>query len=80
MATTDTLESCTIDSSAVHESKSVGPSRVVCHVPVLADRSGCCFSEYKFDETTHCGNAATPHRFCLDCARRHAQVLIGDGK
>lgn len=38
----------------------------------------CCFTETPFDQMTHCGEGE--HFFCLDCARKNAEIQIGDGR
>ncbi|KAI9031991.1 hypothetical protein DFJ74DRAFT_592509, partial [Hyaloraphidium curvatum] len=38
---------------------------------------GCCFAAYPARETARC---EAGHAFCLDCARRHAEELIGARK
>src|SRR5579862_2585685 len=41
--------------------------------------SACCFDYVPFSKTTHCPNSP-PHFFCLDCARRNAEVELGKAK
>ena len=38
----------------------------------------CCFGEVPFETMTHCGEGT--HLFCLDCARRNAEVIIGNSR
>jgi len=38
--------------------------------------SACCYRDILLTETTHC-SSATPHHFCLDCARKYSETQIG---
>jgi TRIAD3 protein (E3 ubiquitin-protein ligase RNF216) len=43
----------------------------------LSDRSGCCFDEFEANYMTSC---AEGHVFCLECARRNAEMTVGSAR
>jgi hypothetical protein len=45
--------------------------------PQLSDRSGCCFDEFEANYITSC---AEGHVFCLECARRNAEMTVGSAR
>lgn len=45
--------------------------------PQLSDHSGCCFDEFEANCMTSC---AEGHVFCLECARRNAEMTVGSAR
>jgi len=43
----------------------------------LSDRSGCCFDEFEANDMTSC---AEGHVFCLECARKNAEMTVGSAR
>ncbi|OLN98060.1 E3 ubiquitin-protein ligase RNF216-like protein 2, partial [Colletotrichum chlorophyti] len=41
---------------------------------------GCCFGEFAQNRMVHCSNEDKDHFFCIECARRNAETVIGISK